>query len=94
MVYTKTKLKNHRENYVQTSIANLKISLKKETCILWDTVRYCHSKQIMVKKKNHIMGKILDILVYNLIKTVCSKSSLFGRQPVLKKQLHSVGKTL
>ena len=35
MVYTKITLKNHRKNSVQISIANLKISLKKETCILW-----------------------------------------------------------
>ena len=35
MVYTKIKLKNHRKNSVQISIANLKILLKKKPCILW-----------------------------------------------------------
>ena len=96
MVYTKIKLKNHRKNSVQISIANLKISLKKQTCILWAAINFgpdfeilSFKTEIMVKK-NHIMGKILDVLVYNLIQTVFSKSNQFGRQSVLKKHLNSV----
>ena len=65
MVYTKIKLKNHRKNSVQISIANLKILLKKNPA-------FCGP--LVILALTYIMGKILDILVYNLIKTVCSKS--------------------
>ena len=88
MVYTKIKLKNHR------------VTLKKVTYILWAASNFSPNFEILSfktddgQKKKHIMGKIFEILVYNWIKTVFSKSSLFGRQSVLKKHLPSVGETL
>ena len=53
MVYTKIKLKNHRKNSVQISIANLKISLKKETCILWTTINFGPKFEILSFKTDH-----------------------------------------